>query len=65
MKEYPISVLRKLSAAIRDEEGAQKWLVDNGYRELSEFWDAYENVEKSFQWLKDNGFTIIPLKMAV
>ncbi len=56
MKEYDLKALQKLCAAIREEEGAQKWLVDNGYRELSEFWDAYENVEKSFVWLKDNGF---------
>ena len=56
MKEYSNSVLQKLCEMIREEEGAQQWLVDNGYRELSEFWDAYEDVEKSFQWLKNNGF---------
>ena len=56
MKDYPISVLQKLSAAIRNEEGAQQWLIDNGYQELAEFWEAYQEVEKSFQWLKNNGF---------
>jgi hypothetical protein len=56
MRDYPIEALNKLSAAIRNEEDAQQWLVDNGYRELSEFWDAYEEVEKSFQWLKNNGY---------
>jgi len=56
MKEYDSSALKKLSATIRGDEVAQQWLKDNGYRELSEFWDAYESIEKSFQWLKNNGF---------
>ena len=56
MKEYESVALKKLCAAIRGEEGAQQWLLENGYRELSEFWDAYQDDEKSFQWLKGNGY---------
>jgi hypothetical protein len=56
MKEYDPIVLKKFSALIKKEEGAQEWLVENGYRELQEFWDAVLGIEKSFQWLKTNGF---------
>lgn len=56
MKHYPVEALSHLAAAIRDEKGAQQWLVDNGYRELSEFWDAYVGIEKSFKWLLASGF---------
>jgi len=45
MNEYDSTALLKLCALIRGEEDAQQWLVDNGYRELSEFWDAVENLE--------------------
>ena len=54
MKKYEPDVIMKLCAAMREEDGAQQWLVDNGYRELSEFWDAYEKMERSFKWLLDN-----------
>ena len=54
MKTYDLPVLLKLCAFIREEPGAQQWLMDNGCRELSEFWDAVEHVEKSFKWLLDN-----------
>lgn len=54
MREYKIPELLKLCAFIRNEEGSQQWLIDNGFRELSEFWDAFENVEKSFKWLIEN-----------
>ena len=56
MKEYSSEVLKKLTAAIRGDKDSQQWLVDNNYRELSEFWDAYEDMENSFQWLKNNGY---------
>ena len=56
MKEYSSEALKKLCGTIQGEKGSQQWLVENGYRELSEFWDAYEDMEKSFQWLKNNGF---------
>ena len=56
MKQYDTEELRMLEGAIRDEEGAQKWLMENGFRELAEFWEAYGDVEKSFQWLKNNGY---------
>jgi hypothetical protein len=54
MRTYEIAPLLKLCALIRDEKNAREWLMENGYRELAEFWDAYENVEKSFQWLMQN-----------
>jgi len=54
MNEYNPAAFLKLCALIRGEEGAQEWLMDNGHRELSEFWDALENVEKSFKWLLEN-----------
>ncbi len=54
MREYDDFSLLKLCAAIRGEEGAQEWLIDNGYKELSEFWDAFEDMEKSFTWLLEN-----------
>jgi hypothetical protein len=54
MKEYDLPAFIKLCALIREEEGARQWLIDNDCRELSEFWDAYENIEKSFTWLLEN-----------
>jgi len=54
LKPYDNITLLKLCAAIRGEGGAQEWLVNNGHRELSEFWDAFERVEKSFKWLLEN-----------
>jgi hypothetical protein len=56
MKEYDQIVLKKFSSLIKKEDGAQEWLVENGYPELHEFWDAVLGIEKSFQWLKTNGF---------
>ncbi len=57
MKSYPIEAFEHLVLCVRnDDEMAQQWLVDNDYRELSEFWDAFEGVEKSFKWLMENGY---------
>lgn len=57
MKSYPIEVFERLVLCAREnDELAQQWLVDNGYPELSEFWDAFVGVEKSFQWLMQNGY---------
>ena len=49
MRDYEIKELLKLCEAIRGEEGAHEWLKNNGFRELSEFWDAYQDIEISFQ----------------
>src|SRR5690242_11806622 len=56
MKDYPETAIDKWCDFINDDEEAGKWLFDNNYRELAEFWSAYENIEISFQWLKTNGF---------
>lgn len=56
LKEYDLNALSHFDALVKEEKGAQEWLVENGYRELSEFWDAYCGIEKSFKWLLDNGF---------
>jgi len=56
MKEYDPIALKKLSALVKKEEGAQEWLIENGYPELPQLWDAMTGMEKSFQWLKTNGF---------
>ncbi|MCX6291240.1 MAG: hypothetical protein NT126_05700 [Bacteroidetes bacterium] len=54
MRKYDITSLLKLCALIKQEEGAKEWLAGNGCRELYEFWEAFENVEKSFRWLLEN-----------
>ena len=54
MKTYDLAALLKLCAAIKEEKGANQWLIDHDCRELSEFWDAYQNMEKSFTWLLEN-----------
>ena len=57
MKSYPIEVYENLVLCARNnDDAAQQWLVDNDYREMSEFWDAFEGVEKSFKWLMENGY---------
>src|SRR5437763_7046868 len=56
MKEYEPIVLKKFSSLIKKEEGANEWLVENGYPELPQLWDAIAGIEKSFQWLKNNDF---------
>ena len=56
MIDYPAPAIDKWCDYINGNEEASKWLIENNFRELAEFWDAYENIEKSFQWLKNNGF---------
>jgi hypothetical protein len=57
MKSYDKEVFEKLILFVRNEDAeAENWLMDNGYRELKEFWDACEGVEKSFKWLFDSGY---------
>jgi hypothetical protein len=57
MKNYDKEVFEKLILFVRNEDKqAEQWLSDNGYRELKEFWDAYEGMEQSFRWLLDNGY---------
>ena len=57
MKTYDKEVFEKLILYIRrDEAEVGEWLVDNGYKELKEFWDACEGVERSFQWLMENDY---------
>ncbi len=64
MKNYDKEVFEKLILLVRnDDEVASEWLMNNGYRELVEFWDAVEGVEKSFKWLLENGHR--PLAAAV
>ena len=54
MKEYDNMALLKLCSLMREEPGAQEWLIENNCRELYEFWEAYQQVEKSFKWLLEN-----------
>ncbi len=57
MKTYDKEVFEKLIRFIRkDDPDSAEWLMENGYRELKEFWDACEGVEKSFKWLMENGY---------
>ncbi len=57
MKKYDKEDFEKLILVIRNNDTeSEKWLDENGVRELHEFWDAYEDVEKSFKWLMDNGY---------
>ena len=54
MKKYDTVALLKLCALIKEEPGAREWLLENNCRELYEFWEAYEHIEKSFKWLLEN-----------
>lgn len=57
MKKYDKEVFEKMIMLVRKEDPeAAQWLIDNQYRELKEFWDACEGMEKSFKWLFDNGW---------
>jgi hypothetical protein len=57
MKKYDNEVYEKLILYVRnDDKECEKWLDENDCRELREFWDACEGVEKSFKWLLDNGY---------
>ena len=57
MKSYDKEVFEKLILLIRNEDDqARKWLMDEGYRELKEFWDACDGMEKSFKWLLENNY---------
>lgn len=56
MNEYPDIAIVKWCDYIGGDTNARTWLIENNFRELAEFWDAYEDVETSFQWLKSNGF---------
>lgn len=57
MKRYDREVFEKFILLVRKEDKeAAKWLVDEGYRELKEFWDACDGMESSFKWLLENGY---------
>lgn len=57
MISYPTAAWEQLLVLVRDEDAdAREWLHEQGYRELAEFWDAIEGVERSFKWLMENGF---------
>jgi hypothetical protein len=57
MKGYDKEVFEKLILLIRNKDKeAEQWLIDEGYQELREFWDACEGMEKSFRWLLDNNY---------
>jgi len=57
MKRYEKDTIDKLCQVIRsNDKDSEKWLVDNGFQELKEFWDAVEGVESSFRWLLDNHY---------
>ncbi len=56
MKNYDKESFEKLILFIRNnDKDAEQWLLDNNCRELKEFWDAAEGIEKSFKWLMENG----------
>jgi hypothetical protein len=57
MKSYDKEVFEKLILLVRNEDqAAGKWLIDNGYQELKEFWDACDGMERSFKWLLNNDY---------
>ncbi|MFN8165436.1 MAG: hypothetical protein U0X76_04505 [Bacteroidia bacterium] len=57
MKSYPDNVFEKLVLLVRnDEDLDREWLLNNRCRELVEFLDAIDGIEKSFQWLLDNNY---------
>jgi len=64
MRTYDKETFARLCKLIQQEdEESRNWLMNNGYRELAEFWDAIDGVEKSFSWLMENGHR--PLAAAV
>ena len=57
MKRYDKLVFEKLILLVRNEDDhAGAWLIENGCRELKEFWDACDGIEKSFKWLLENNY---------
>ncbi|MBK7911282.1 MAG: hypothetical protein ACOJUL_09290 [Candidatus Pollutiaquabacter aromativorans] len=57
MRDYSPKVFEQLLLLVRDEDvEARAWLDREGYPELPHFWDALENVERSFKWLMENRF---------
>lgn len=57
MKNYDKEVFEKLILLVRNEdEIAGKWLIDQGCRELKEFWDACDGMENSFKWLLEHDY---------
>jgi hypothetical protein len=57
MRGYDKEVFENLILLVRNnDKESEAWLIDNGYQELKEFWDACEGVEISFKWLLENGY---------
>ena len=57
MKSYSNETFEHLVLLVRkDEDIDREWLLNNDHRELVEFWDAIDGMEKSFKWLLDNNF---------
>ena len=53
--------VRAIALLVRDEDvEARAWLDREGYPELPHFWDALENVERSFKWLMETVFRNSP-----
>jgi len=57
MKNYSDEVFGRMVMIVRkDNDLDREWMINNGHRELLEFWDAIENMEGSFKWLLENNF---------
>jgi len=54
--QYSESVFEELFLAIRGEQTAFRWLMDNDYKELGAFSMAINGQPTAYKWLEDNDF---------
>lgn len=61
--QYTEDVFEELFLAIRGDQTAFRWLMENGYKELGAFTMAIAGKPDAYQWLEHNGF--LPYSLVV
>jgi hypothetical protein len=54
--QYSEDVFGELFLAIRGDQTAFRWLMENGYKELGAFTMALKGKPDAYKWLEANGF---------
>jgi hypothetical protein len=59
--QYSEEVFAELFLAIRGEQTAFRWLMENGYKELGAFTMALNGKPDAYKWLENNNFGMYSL----
>ena len=59
--EYSEDVFEELFLAIKGDQAAFRWLMENEYKELGAFTMALDGKSDAYKWLEHNGFSTYSL----